>query len=583
MKPERKENVLAGLVGAFLGSLIGVACIVGIGQMGYVASISGLVMAVCAIKGYSLLGGTISRKGAVISCVLTVIMTYFGNRLDFAVSVARAAEVDVFTAFQAIGLLLDEGYLNAAAYWGNLVLLYLFTLLGAVPTLITAFHRASPVSIPPEHPSGEAQTPSVEDAEHSQTQLCPFAGLSWTLRLRLSLCLPLLVPVVVIIAAAFLLSTRSSQNLNSSIPLLSALLGATVGLIVSAVWMLSRLYSLQSPQLVFVRADGELWRVDLAKLNRIEPYRFTAKTGAIRALRWEILTEEEQRMARSAIERAIRSIRAGEVMSDSMLRRIVLYLPDPRLEKETKWTWKISYALNTAAGSRRKKMTIGKVYTNLVPAPGATAPEGPPPACWSAVFLPLLLTLVLALAGWGIGLSLSGQPASIGNETSIPEVHPDAVVSYEQNGVQFQMDSTFQNLDGAGQFMDPATGTVYMIGVQQGADPETAMDVLLGPIGDARMMDTYQDFSFAYPQEENDLVELQAEDGTVYQHNLLTIYFTDGQAFHSAVSLSDSGTLIQITALQDSRAQEAQVMGTIRYLLTTLTTAQTPGQGNTSL
>ncbi len=56
MKPERKENVLAGLVGAFLGSLIGVACIVGIGQMGYVASISGLVMAVCAIKGYSLLG-----------------------------------------------------------------------------------------------------------------------------------------------------------------------------------------------------------------------------------------------------------------------------------------------------------------------------------------------------------------------------------------------------------------------------------------------------------------------------------------------------------------------------------------------
>ena len=97
------------------------------------------------------------------------------------------------------------------------------------------------------------------------------------------------------------------------------------------------------------------------------------------------------------------------------------------------------------------------------------------------------------------------------------------------------------------------------------------------------MMDTYQDFSFAYPQEENDLVELQAEDGTVYQHNLLTIHFTDGQAFHSAVSLSDSGTLIQITALQDSRAQEAQVMGTIRYLLTTLTITQTPGQGNTSL
>lgn len=581
MKPERREHVLTGLVGAFLGSLIGVACIVGIGQLGYVASISGLVMAVCAIKGYSLLGGTMSRKGAVIACILTVIMTYFGNRLDFAVSVARAAEVDVFTAFQAMGDLLDGGYINAAAYWGNLIMLYLFTLLGAVPTLISAFRRATPVSVPPESGNGTA-APSTETEEPS-AQLYPFAGLSWTRRLRLSLCLPLLLPVAAIIAAAFFLTARSGQNLNASIPLVSALLGATVGLIVSLVWMLCRLYPLQSPQLVFVRMDGELWRVDLAKLNRIEPYRFTAKTGAIRALRWEILTEEEQRMARSAMERAIRSIRAGEVMPDSMLRRIVLYLPDPRLEKETRWTWKISYALNTETGGRRKTMTIGKVYPSLVPAPGATAPEGPVPAYWSAVFLPLALTLLLALVGWGMGLPLSGQPASSGNETSIPEVRPESVASYEQNGVQFQIDSTFQDLDGAGQFLNPATGTIYMIGVQQGADAETAMDVLLGPIGDARTMDTFQDFSFAYPYEEEDLVDLAAEDGTVYQHNLLTIHFTDGQAFHSAVSLSDSGTLIQILAIQDSQDEEEQVKAMIRYLLTTLAPAGTDGQGETSV
>lgn len=68
MKTQRHEHVLAGLVRAFLGSLIGVACIVGIGQLGYVASLSGVVMAVYAIRGYSLLGGAISRKGAVIAC-----------------------------------------------------------------------------------------------------------------------------------------------------------------------------------------------------------------------------------------------------------------------------------------------------------------------------------------------------------------------------------------------------------------------------------------------------------------------------------------------------------------------------------
>ena len=514
MKPEKRENVLAGLVGAFLGSLIGVACIVGIGQMGYVASVSGVVMAVCAIKGYSLLGGAMSRKGAVIACALTIIMTYLGNRLDFALSVARLAEVDVFTAFQAMGRLLDDGYLNAAAYWGNLIMLYLFTLLGAVPTLIAAFRRATPVSMPLENADGIPTAASTETAAQSSAHLYPFGGLSWTRRLRLSLCLPLLAPITAIIGGSLFLSAHSEQSLSSSIAFVSALLGAAVGLIISLVWMLCRLYPLQSPQLVFVRTDRELWRVDLAKLNRIEPYRFTAKSGAIRALRWEILTEEEQRMARSAIERAIHSIRAGEIMPDSMLRRIVLCLPDPRLEKETRWTWRISYALNTQGSERRKTMTIGKVYPGLIPAPGATAPEGPAPAQWTAVFLPLVLTLVLALAGWGIGTSVSGQADSGVGGSSIAEVRPESVVTYEQNGVRFQMDSTFQDLDGMGKFMDPVT---------------------------------------------------------------------DGQAFHSAVSLSDSGTLIQIMAAQDSRDEDEHVRGIIRYLLTTLTISSTAGQEEAAL
>ena len=582
MKPERRENVLTGLVGAFLGSLIGVACIVGIGQMGYVASISGVVMAVCAIKGYSLLGGTMSRKGAVISCVLTVIMTYFGNRLNFAVSVARLAEVDVFAAFQAMGRLLDGGYLNTAAYWGNLIMLYMFTLLGAVPTLMSAFRRATPVSMP--EPAGvEVQTASGQPDDQAPAQFYPFGGLSWTRRLRLSLCLPLLLPIAVIVAFVIVMYSRYGDNLNSSISLATTLLGATIGLIVSAVWMLSRLSSFQSLQFVFVRMDGALWRVDLARLNRIEPYRFTTKTGAVRVLRWEILTEEEQQRARSAIERAIRSIRAGEIMPDSLLRQFVLYLPDPKLEKETKWTWQISYALNTEGDGRRRKMTIGKVYPGLAPAPGTTPPEGPVPARWSAVFLPLVLTLLLALGGWVVGLALTGQLDGGGKNPSIAQVRPESFVLYETGGVQFQIDSTFQDLGGAGEFMDPDTGTVYMIGVQQDANPQVALDVLTGLIGDSRMLDTFQDFSFAYPYEKEDLVDLEAEDGTVYQHNLLTIHFTDGQAFHGAVSLSDNGTLIQVMAIQDSRDEEAQVMGMIRYLLTTLTINGTEGEDGANL
>ena len=50
-REKRQENIVAGVVGAFLGTLLGVVCTVVIGQMGYVASISGLVMAVGALKG----------------------------------------------------------------------------------------------------------------------------------------------------------------------------------------------------------------------------------------------------------------------------------------------------------------------------------------------------------------------------------------------------------------------------------------------------------------------------------------------------------------------------------------------------
>lgn len=188
METAKRENVLTGLVGAFLGSLVGVALIVLLGQMGYVASLSGLVMALCAMKGYSWLGGAMSKKGAVIVSLLTLVMTYFGNRLDFAVSVALAAEVDVFTAFRSIDRLLEGGYINAAAYWGGLAMLYLFTLLGAVPTLIRAFQGNLPQDTAPRTLNGvlpqgtQAQVPPAAAVEKKKSgsvilAFLPFVGM----------------------------------------------------------------------------------------------------------------------------------------------------------------------------------------------------------------------------------------------------------------------------------------------------------------------------------------------------------------------------------------------------------------------
>lgn len=132
---QRGENVVAGIVGALLGTLLGVACIIILSQLGYVAALSGVVMAVCTLKGYELLGGKLSRRGVVISVVLMLLMTFVGDRADWAIVVAQELEIDFVTAFRVIPLLIEEEIITAGMYWGNLAMLYLFLLLGAVPTI----------------------------------------------------------------------------------------------------------------------------------------------------------------------------------------------------------------------------------------------------------------------------------------------------------------------------------------------------------------------------------------------------------------------------------------------------------------
>ncbi len=132
----KSENIIGGIVGAVLGSLIGVACIIVLSQLGYVAALSGVVMAVCTLKGYELLGGKLSKAGIIICSILMLVMTYLGDRIDWALVVARDIGMGFASSFGYIPTLVDAGVITASSYWANLLLVYLFVLLGAVPTII---------------------------------------------------------------------------------------------------------------------------------------------------------------------------------------------------------------------------------------------------------------------------------------------------------------------------------------------------------------------------------------------------------------------------------------------------------------
>lgn len=81
-QPAPSENIIGGLVGALLGSVLGVIVMVIFGQLGRFSAISGLILAVCSIKGYEMLGGTVSKKGIALSMLIVLGMTYVGNYLD---------------------------------------------------------------------------------------------------------------------------------------------------------------------------------------------------------------------------------------------------------------------------------------------------------------------------------------------------------------------------------------------------------------------------------------------------------------------------------------------------------------------
>ncbi len=141
-KAQKKENVAGGIVGALLGSLVGVLCIVLFSQLGYVAALSGAIMAVGVLKGYELLGGRLTKKGIVISIVIMLIMTYVGDRIDTAILLWRDgggadAGYNLFECYRLVPFAIEQGAMEMSVYIGNLALLYVFLLLGAVPTVIS--------------------------------------------------------------------------------------------------------------------------------------------------------------------------------------------------------------------------------------------------------------------------------------------------------------------------------------------------------------------------------------------------------------------------------------------------------------
>lgn len=127
----QKSNLPAGLIGAFLGSLIGCILWVIIYKLGYIAGLAGAVTAICAMKGYELLGGHLDKKGVIGSVVIMIVSIYLANKLAWsweAYDALKEYGFSFFDCFRNIGAILADSGLTGN-YYGDLGIGYLLTLL----------------------------------------------------------------------------------------------------------------------------------------------------------------------------------------------------------------------------------------------------------------------------------------------------------------------------------------------------------------------------------------------------------------------------------------------------------------------
>lgn len=126
-------NLPAGIVGAILFSLAGVALWVLVNRLGYIAAICGLVLMVCAFKGYEKFSKKLDMPG-IIACI--VVAVFMGLVSQFI-----CITLDAYEIFSEYGLTLLEcaemvPYLLAepellSAYLPDLLLGYLFMAIGS--------------------------------------------------------------------------------------------------------------------------------------------------------------------------------------------------------------------------------------------------------------------------------------------------------------------------------------------------------------------------------------------------------------------------------------------------------------------
>lgn len=140
---DKPENVVAGIIAAVVGTAIGALAIILLLQAQIIASIAGFIMAFCALKGYEKFGGKLSTLGIIICSVLILIAPYISYRVGIIWAAMSESPYDLTYSDMAKALDYQLEYNSSlrSEYNGDLVTLYVFTILGGAGMIIAALKK----------------------------------------------------------------------------------------------------------------------------------------------------------------------------------------------------------------------------------------------------------------------------------------------------------------------------------------------------------------------------------------------------------------------------------------------------------
>ncbi|MBQ6889424.1 MAG: zinc ribbon domain-containing protein [Oscillospiraceae bacterium] len=136
-----KENIPLGILGAVIGSLLGVASIVLFFQMNLVSAISGVILAFCTLKGYEILGKKLSNFGIIICILVMLAAPMIAFVFDEAIFLVKNWNMGFGDSVEFIIESIKSGLITFEEIMERVGKVYLFAAIGAVGIIINAFQK----------------------------------------------------------------------------------------------------------------------------------------------------------------------------------------------------------------------------------------------------------------------------------------------------------------------------------------------------------------------------------------------------------------------------------------------------------